>query len=516
MQQQKVIKIKDDIPKTHFFLYKNKKYPFNFDFFKYTSKYFQTNELEIKNTTLIPLIDDISEQEQNLTDETIQHFINFVHHQAIPINNDNVVHLNYLSKIYQIEELKDATTDYIKEHQREILIDILIFHQNERSFPTQSYEGILTEHFIEYIDDDRLLSLKMPIIDRVISNHIRFYLSNESKNKIIDFLFKMLDKFGKEASFLFQNVNIGDFKAEYIDRLQREYSDTFDFHFINSELLKSIYESQSQLIVKEMEKEKREAEKDKINEQKISDILKSIGEMKKEQNERIEKLENQNQVYRNEIEELKKDIKKREEENQKLKTIQNQMYEELKQMQINQDILSEIGNVKAIKYLKGIVFSIFEDRNNYKLFNRLSGEQQKFIFNEMKIKYPNNESIDKINNILNYLSNEYQKSVSKNDTSNYIFIPNKEQFNNMPNIDNNDGKIGIGAQIIESLYENGNISSDEFINKLKCFEDIFIELKYPSANISSIYKNIFNIKNHILTQNSVQIGLVLTSENKNN
>ena len=42
------IQNEDVIPDTHAFVYKNKKYPFKFDYFKYTSNYFFAHQEEIK------------------------------------------------------------------------------------------------------------------------------------------------------------------------------------------------------------------------------------------------------------------------------------------------------------------------------------------------------------------------------------------------------------------------------------------------------------------------------------
>ena len=47
MQAQNSIHF-DSIPDTHYFSYKDKLYPIKYDFFKYSSEYFQNNEEEIK------------------------------------------------------------------------------------------------------------------------------------------------------------------------------------------------------------------------------------------------------------------------------------------------------------------------------------------------------------------------------------------------------------------------------------------------------------------------------------
>lgn len=157
MEGAKLIKITEKIPDTHFFIYKSQKFPFKFDFFQFTSNFFSDHEEEFRNTAIFPLLDEIEEQEQNISNETIKNFIDFVQRQEIPISKENAVHLNYLSIKYGIKELKKYTSEFIENHHQELVLDIFLINQHKRSFSTQIYEDIISEHFIEYIKDDRLL-----------------------------------------------------------------------------------------------------------------------------------------------------------------------------------------------------------------------------------------------------------------------------------------------------------------------------------------------------------------------
>lgn len=74
--------------------------------------------------------------------------------------------------------------------------------------------------------------------------------SNQTNTDIVQFLFKCLDKHGKPASVLFQNI---DFSNEHIKFLHQlfsdEYSQKFDFHFINTNFHKTIYEMKNIFLV---------------------------------------------------------------------------------------------------------------------------------------------------------------------------------------------------------------------------------------------------------------------------
>lgn len=54
----------------------------------------------------------------------------------------------------------------------------------------------------------------------------------------------------KEASVLCSLIDFSTGRTEYIDRLLTEFSNDFDFHFINPLFLKTIYEKEKELISK--------------------------------------------------------------------------------------------------------------------------------------------------------------------------------------------------------------------------------------------------------------------------
>lgn len=106
MEEENVICIKHGIPDTHSFIYKGKQYPFKYDFFKDTSKYFLDNPNLIEQNKTIQLVSEELEEILDFSDEAIQSFINFVQCQNIVLNKFNVVALYYLSKEYGVSELK--------------------------------------------------------------------------------------------------------------------------------------------------------------------------------------------------------------------------------------------------------------------------------------------------------------------------------------------------------------------------------------------------------------------------
>ena len=171
MDKTNIIQCKNVIPDTHFFIYRNNKYPFKFDYFKYASKYFTQNEEELLKTKNINLLDNETENKLAITDQTIKDFINFVQSKKISVNNENVFHLNYLSNIYEVITLSEKTSEYISNHQEDLVLQILEAHQNDVKFETTTYEDIISKNIEKYLKDERLLNIKIPILYRIIKKY---------------------------------------------------------------------------------------------------------------------------------------------------------------------------------------------------------------------------------------------------------------------------------------------------------------------------------------------------------
>ena len=76
MEQEISIDFIKELKATHYFVYENKRYPFNMEFIKYFSQYFQTHNDLYQNTTEISLYDD-SKDKISLNESAINNFINF-------------------------------------------------------------------------------------------------------------------------------------------------------------------------------------------------------------------------------------------------------------------------------------------------------------------------------------------------------------------------------------------------------------------------------------------------------
>lgn len=237
------------LPTTHSFIYKDKKYPFNFDFFKLISKKLSKMQNEFSNTKEIGLLPKEDEPRLNISDETIQNFINFCQMMTCEIKNDNVLHLNYLSKLYEVEELKNATDNYISNHRDELRIEILSFGEICPT-NTETIEESIAKDLINYIKEERMISLSIPVLHRIFSIYFKSneHLNEDENSKIFDFLFKYLERNGRKASVLFSFLDFSKISEEHQRILLNKTSSEFDFHFINSKFMKLTYEKSNDLL----------------------------------------------------------------------------------------------------------------------------------------------------------------------------------------------------------------------------------------------------------------------------
>lgn len=313
------------IPDTHYFVYRSKKYPIKYDFFKYSSIYFQQHHKEIKKSENIQLLDSKSEKIYDLSDDTIHSFINFIQCNDIKLTPENVVDLNYLSTLYEVPTLKQHTEDFISKNHQKVAIQLLQKVEKSDTFNSANYEDMISDSLEDYIQDDRLLSLHISTLYRILRRYRLKKLNQQTKKEVVDFVFKVLKEKGREASVLFSEIDFGDAKIECINRLLNEFSTEFDFNFINSSLLLTIYETNSRLILNE---EKHKKEIDELN-RKLDDEIqriekKSDDELNRKLNEEIEKIEKKND------EELKR---QKDETNEMINQIRIELMGEIKRLQ---------------------------------------------------------------------------------------------------------------------------------------------------------------------------------------
>lgn len=218
-----------------FFVYRNKKYPFIYDLLKRNSKFFYINRKVYKNIDEIPLLSKEEEKFITISDETIQTFISCCQDEQCKICVKNIIELQYLSKKYDIPQLISITSKYLDDHWRKNALNSLLFklqlssnldnseieEWNENYFDTQTEEEFIESNLEEFIDQEELLSLPISTLNKIFMKSIK----TVQTDKAIEFLFKCLDIYGRDASILFNCVDFERQKIRVVDKLVHEYKE---------------------------------------------------------------------------------------------------------------------------------------------------------------------------------------------------------------------------------------------------------------------------------------------------
>ena len=241
-----------DFKNIKYFIYKKKQYPIDFDKLKKNSRYFYQNRKLFKQITDIIILDDVDDKLISIQEETIQAFIASCQNEPCKIHLSDVIPLQYLSYKYEFPKLISITENFIQEHSDKLVFHSILFKSSLRPnnstfsipanfFTTKNEEELISEHLHEYIQNDQMLLLPIPVIHRILTNFKSKSDKNVNKisNELIEFLFKLLDKYGKEASVLFSLIDFENQQIFVMNKLIQNYSNIFDFNYINSTLLKT-------------------------------------------------------------------------------------------------------------------------------------------------------------------------------------------------------------------------------------------------------------------------------------
>ncbi|KAK8882980.1 hypothetical protein M9Y10_045627 [Tritrichomonas musculus] len=159
---------------------------------------------------------------------------------------------------------------------------------------------------------------------------------------ITEFLFKCLDHFGRPASVLFSLATCNNFRQIDLTRLHKDYSATFDFHFISEELVSRFYTEESANLGKTFQL-KEEIDRLKTEQEKMR------GEI-----ERLKKREEEYQQHMQEEEGRAKEINEQKEEIRKLKEEQEKMSGEIQQLRQMQENLKKEKETESERKEKDI------------------------------------------------------------------------------------------------------------------------------------------------------------------
>ncbi|KAK8846007.1 hypothetical protein M9Y10_020952 [Tritrichomonas musculus] len=324
MLNQKIVKSRTEFPDTHYFVYKNRQYPIKISYFKLSSKFFLSISEELQKNNNIDLIDEEIGNKLNLQEETIIHFINYVQHKEIPLEDNNVIPLHYLSTQYDIEDLKEDTKNYISSNQNELAIQILSNIKYFKFFNDDTFENIISDNLEEFIQKEELLTLPIPTLYRILTKYTQKNKQTNLLNGINEFILKSIEQHGREASILLSFSNVDKENIEFIEKVYHNCSKKVQFEFISPSAISALLDVYNEHKNKIIEQDKEITAMSETN-QKLTSEISSI---KRENENEISSLKEE---MASKIETLEKTIKDKNEENSTLKTELEKTKEEKKE-----------------------------------------------------------------------------------------------------------------------------------------------------------------------------------------
>ena len=457
-----------------------------------------------------------------LTDDSIKDFVNFSETKIVDLEIEKLFPLYYIANILNNTNLIELIESYFFDHTEDFINQLYHISTTQNNIKNQYFENIVSEHLLDYVKYEKLALFKISTLHRILT---KYKLKNGSleNQKIYDFLFEILLKHGTDASVLFLLLD-HPMKNKYIIKklLIDEYSEIFDFHYIDESFCKSTCSNQNALIkqylllnnqqdeVIETLKSEQEIELKKLREE--------INEINEEKSHFVTNLQQDNDLdnIRNELAKLKENMslfvtqEHHETVVKKLKDEINELKEENIRIQLVQS--NKLDKLNKVVYESS---KCTGSNDNLEVFNSLSGESQNFIFSGLLSFKFSTQINQKIGSLLLFLSKENQKSKREKDIKeNYVYICSKQMNESLSKLTSIDS-IEIKANIVSILYENGSLDSEEFINNINNFDDLIsIEFQYPLLNkkVYEIIKNMKQTKCHKLKINLLISGIEKTTK----
>ena len=111
-----------------YFVFRNKKFPINFNLFKINSLFFFKNQNQYENIELIDLFqDDEVEKFKDIPDSAITNFISLCQNETCRIDNSDLFYIEYLANKFQITALINIINNIIYSVKNIMIIKIIVF-----------------------------------------------------------------------------------------------------------------------------------------------------------------------------------------------------------------------------------------------------------------------------------------------------------------------------------------------------------------------------------------------------
>lgn len=259
----------------------NKIYPIQLSLFNKHSDFFTPKKIqEITESELYLELFDEFDFSSAHSEESITLFLQYCQDHPIKLTINNVISIQFLSNKFLVTDLKKESENFIEYHYKEIIEQYLT--NKKEILPI--IEKLISNHFMEYSNDDRLFSMPISTLCRIEE---LFWINEEPetrndanlrKKSIIDFLIKTVIFINNDSKIFIEKIK---FDQELISYFLEQMNN------LGEEKSKLIFEkflvSNPSFILEYIEKNKKvTSEKFKNYEKQIEDLRKEKEELRVE------------------------------------------------------------------------------------------------------------------------------------------------------------------------------------------------------------------------------------------
>lgn len=198
-------------PEDFVFRFKGKAYPvLKGIFYCYSKKFAQSPELQSQSEFVANF--DVSE-------ESFKEFINACQGKSFSISKETIFDLEFLGNFWGVSDLRSKVAKIIKGDQTgQLRLDSTIY-KVQHKLGTDADEQVLIDNIESNIEDDRFAQFPIDVLQRLIYNEKFAAIDTEKK---YNFLKKVLQVHGKEASSLFADLVKTPLEQEELENILRE------------------------------------------------------------------------------------------------------------------------------------------------------------------------------------------------------------------------------------------------------------------------------------------------------
>jgi hypothetical protein len=153
--------------------------------------------------------------EDDVSRDSVVQFVNACQGREYEITIENCQDLSLLCRRFEVSIVGREVETFMQQHENtKGMLVLSLLRQVKEELATERIESIIRDNFADFIADERILSLPLQILKRIVN------FDRISSSSGFAFLKKCLDRFGSSGSVLFSGFNMSRLSIEDFEILR--------------------------------------------------------------------------------------------------------------------------------------------------------------------------------------------------------------------------------------------------------------------------------------------------------